>query len=325
MKRILISNACIACGQCFSTTDFIREDASGKAVVSGSGVISDKDAVCVQSVVEGCPVHAISLEQSYNSEDTIEGNLSRIKKEVLSLSSYTLNRPTKDEMICDKSMLKVVAPVSGLTSRYSFKSESQAESEGMKAFEQIVYSHRSELAKSALINYKKIYLNQYAQYEKNDSCYYYRENKKIEQLLQTIGNAIYEATEGKCVLSSDLISFEFEPENLKIFAIAVRDFEDTYATTTALENVESAGWYRDWINTDEKELASRSRYNYDLNDVVKKISEHITDGCMDAVKDVGVRVTDDLLNWYQGVVTQKLQHKVKGIANAIDEYLKSRR
>ncbi|MBQ9479357.1 MAG: ferredoxin [Selenomonadaceae bacterium] len=321
MKRLSVTDECIACGQCFG--DWLVESSDGKSMAAGIGILTDAEAKDVEDAVEGCPVQAIELTDWLVGSGDESERLAAIKNALNELEGYQVHHPTTDEMICDRSPLKIALPTGGLRSGYSYRNDSQAEREGLKAFGQIAHSRRRELAQSVLVQYKKIYLDQYNHFEANDSCYYYREGRKVEQWLKAYAAALSEATGGKLVVPNELTQFQLEPDNLKTFAIAVNEFEDTYAVQRALENVEGLGWYDSWIDSPEKDLATRSVYAYDISGAVRELGNHITSGCMTAIREVGVKMTNDIVKWYQGVVTKDLQTKVRGFRLAIDEYEKN--
>ena len=316
MKKLAVSDNCIACGLCFS--DYLVEKKDGKAAACDLGFITDAEAEEVKSFVENCPVQAITLTTW--TEGNEKERLTAVKRQLEEFKNYQVYRPTEEEMICDKNLLRFEMPSEGLRSRFSYRSDSQAEREGLRAFDRIAHSQRRQLAQSILVQYKKIFLDQYSHYERNDSCYFFRENKKIEQHLQGFARAISEATDGKLAIPDALTQFQSEPENLKLYATPAYDFEETYAVGRALENVESVSWYDSWVDSDEKELASRSLYAYDISKTVAKLGEHIKDGCIKAIREVGVKVTNDIIKQYQKTVTKNLQSKIQEFETLISNY-----
>lgn len=314
VKKITVSENCIACGQCFS--NFLVEQPNGKAAPAGIGFFTDLEAAEVQNFIESCPANAIHCE-NWLGEGDKKSRLDAIKKELANLENYQVYHPTAEEFECDVNTLQIALPSGNMRSRFSFRSNSQAESEGLRAFDQIAYSKRREIAQSVLIQYKKLYLNDYAINEQNDSCYYYREDKKIEQYLQALAKAVEEATGGKIIVPQELTQFQVYLKDFKYVAMPVHGFEETGALGTALEDVESLSWYDSWVDTDDKDLATRTVYCYDISGTVKELGNHIMSGCKSAVRE-GFDFVKQVVNWYQDLVTKELRTKIQGFNKILD-------
>lgn len=311
MKKLCISNECIACGNCLMNgATFIEENDAGKAVPKGTGSLTDEEVKSLKTVVENCPVGAISIVGGSDSK-----SLEDVIKKLLALKNYKISRPDKQEFICDKSFLKVAAPTSGLVSKYSYRDDDKAESEGLRAFNAIAYSQRAALAQSALVLYKEVYLNKFTYFAEDEGCYYHVENNKVGTLLHDIAKEVKELTNGSVIIPENLLKFSPKPiiESSDTYKMYVCQFEELRARTVALKNVEDLDWYETFVNSDEMELSSRSLYRYDLNEVVKTLVSHIVDGCMDAIRDEGVTVAFKMIDLHQEIVSKELSKVVDKI------------
>lgn len=56
MKKFVVSEKCIACGNCLLETKLLQEDAEGKAVPVNGGYFSDDFLAKAEEIVAGCPV-----------------------------------------------------------------------------------------------------------------------------------------------------------------------------------------------------------------------------------------------------------------------------
>lgn len=319
MQKLSVSQECIACGNCIMATELIIEQPNGKAVPKEAGILSDEEARQIQSVVDACPVKAICLEKIMDGVSQTE-KLNRIKQELSKLAEYQIERPTVEALSCKKEQLQVAMPTAGLRSKFSYTSYEKAQRDGLRTFNQIVHSQKRVLAQSALIQYKKLFLDKYTRYEENESSYYFVENKKIENQLQGFAKAVQEVFSNEVKLPAEALIFKVVPKELDLFGRGVVCFEDTRACSTALENVENLDWYETYVNTDEKELSSRSLYCYDLQEAVDTISDHILDGCMEGIRDEAQGFVKEVLDWHQGNVTKALREKVAIINKAINNY-----
>jgi len=62
-KFVVDSEACTACGLCYSTHDFITQDDEGKPK---SMDLSDDQVNDAQDAVDNCPVDALKLEDAWS-------------------------------------------------------------------------------------------------------------------------------------------------------------------------------------------------------------------------------------------------------------------
>lgn len=322
MKKLYVSEECIACGQCLVGTELLGETPEGKVAPKGMGAITDEEAKRLQSIFDECPVQAIHIEPLMELHGDEKEKLLQIEDAMKAFCQYTITRLSRENLRCQKEALQVMVPDCGLRSRYSYPSDSRATSEGLKAFDQLIYSKKRELIQSVLIQYKNMVLNQFGTYEENASCYYFRENNKVEQQLRSFAKAIFEITSGNLVISEPVLDFRFSPKDLKTYGLSAHEFETTSAWGTASENVESLRWYETFINTDDKDLATRTVYCYDLHEAVDTISKHILDGCMDAIGDHAERIVNRILDWYQGIVTEEVKQRIETMRGEIDGYLR---
>ena len=63
MKKFVVSEKCIACGNCLLETKLLQEDAEGKAVPVNGGYFSDDFLAKAEEIVAGCPVQALSIAE----------------------------------------------------------------------------------------------------------------------------------------------------------------------------------------------------------------------------------------------------------------------
>lgn len=76
-------------------------------------------------------------------------------------------------------------------------------------------------------------------------------------------------------------------------------------------------WYDSWVDTDDKDLATRTVYCYDISGTVKELGNHIMSGCKDAVRE-GFDFVKQVIDWYQDLVTKELRTKIQGFNKIID-------
>ena len=68
MKKFVVSEKCIACGNCLLETKLLQEDAEGKAVPVNGGYFSDDFLAKAEEIVAGCPVQALSIAEGAGAD-----------------------------------------------------------------------------------------------------------------------------------------------------------------------------------------------------------------------------------------------------------------
>ena len=69
MKQIVVKDFCVACGNCFSKSEFFKESRSGHAKVANSSAIRDVEAEKLQGIIDECPARAIEAINSSSSRE----------------------------------------------------------------------------------------------------------------------------------------------------------------------------------------------------------------------------------------------------------------
>lgn len=325
MQKITVSNACVACGSCTLSTNFLVEQGNGKVIPKGLGILSNEEASTLKSIIESCPIRAISLQVilESNVDKNEKARFIELKQSLQdTLGNYKIHMATQEEVACDKSKLQIDLSRVGLRSKYSYTSYEKAEKDGLQEFNRIACSQKEILVQSILVQYKKIILDKFTKYEEASTNYYFAENKKIEEMLKSFYKQAIEISNGNFVLPQNVTEFTVVPKELDLYGYGVVNFEKTRVCSEALKNVESLSWYKPYINSDERSLSTKSVYCYDLHEAVETIGKHIIDGCIDGIRQHGQELLHEVLNWHQKRIESELKKKVEVFMNAIDSYVK---
>lgn len=84
MKKFVVSEKCIACGNCLLETKLLQEDAEGKAVPVNGGYFSDDFLAKAEEIVGGCPVQALSIAEGAGADLTAGKTAKRFSKDYCS-------------------------------------------------------------------------------------------------------------------------------------------------------------------------------------------------------------------------------------------------
>ena len=71
MKKFVVSEKCIACGNCLLETKLLQEDAEGKAVPANGGYFSDDFLAKAEEIVAACGKEKREIEL-YAVDETID-------------------------------------------------------------------------------------------------------------------------------------------------------------------------------------------------------------------------------------------------------------
>lgn len=325
MKKIIISNNCVQCGACILATNLLKEELDGTIVAKGDGYISDEEAVNFEKIVRLCPAKAIELEDSNELNTSNIDNLKNLKKKVFDeIHDYNINVQIDKEMKFEKNEYQIQIGETNLKSRFKFRSDSQAELEGLHEFDRIMYSQRRAIIQNILVQYKQKKLYKFLEYKKEEGNFYFEENKKIENILKRINIQLKELTANEIDLSNELNEFNVMPDFGcdEIRSYQIRNFEDIYITGAIMDELESLSWYDTYVNTDYKSLSSRDAYCYELTDVVNIFKRHILDETAYIINDSKTySILEDTIKPYKNDVNKSLKNKCDLIIKSIDKYL----
>lgn len=276
MKKIVVDDKCLACGACTILSEFLVEKTNGKVYAKEPAIINEKDIEDFKNVINVCPVQAISIEKLNN---TGANDIVEIKKSILDqIDQFKVKLPSNEEINFNKENFKVLLPECSFKSRFSFRSDSQAESAGLQEFDRVMYSQRKALIQNVLIQYKKSVLNRYLEYKREDGNYYYDINNNARNLLKKYAVQIEEYTNGKFNLMNEIEKFQvipqFGPDDL--YRYKLKNIESCL-DNSVMSELEPLRWYQTFVNTDDKELSSRYAYCFDIKEVVTLFSKHILD------------------------------------------------
>lgn len=257
LKKIHVTDQCVACGICTRTTDLLVETVLGTAMPKDSGLIKDEEIENLMKVADACPVKAIKIIDEEVTK--LEDSESLIKlKELMNnlLNEKLFIRPKFKDLCINFVDNDTPLTVSNTVSKIRYSSESKVRKEAKEVFRTSVYSQRDAMVQALLINYKTFILNNYIRYEENEGNYFYDNNNLASKHLKEIISLAQAIACDKLNIPQDFYKFDVRPsgqsssllnnmENLEVKLSKERSyFEEIinieYASGGYVYNIESA-------------------------------------------------------------------------------------
>ncbi|MED3797878.1 ferredoxin [Lysinibacillus capsici] len=306
MKKIFVSDKCIACGVCVVNSEFLMETPDGRAIPKEPGLITAEQYIKFQEVVNDCPVNAISVEDELIS--ALDGSEAIIKLKTMineKIKNFKVPYPKSEEFDFNDKNYEAPSLISQGLSKTTYKSYDKANNEGFYVFKNTMYSQQKALIQAVCVEYKTRQLKKFAYYEKEQGNYYYDINMEISKMLEeavTLGQAI---SSNKMNLPVNFCDFEVGPD---------KGFDgDTWAW--ALRNLEQIDWtskmkdedfYRTYINVEEY----CEEYKYSLYEVESTFREYIVYGLYMQLSDRVDEAIDSTYKKYCEVFKKTLNEKL---------------
>ena len=308
MKKFVVSEKCIACGNCLLETKLLQEDAEGKAVPVNGGYFSDDFLAKAEEIVAGCPVQALSIAEGAGAD------LSKLPEKLQNaLAKITVPNVTRKDVEMHAQDYRMTCSYPQGEYRYDYSSESRAMSAAESEFDRICYSQ-----------YKKFILEVFVQY------------KQYADVLQEFAGA---AAAGGIMLPADFKEFEVFPGGSKnstlvdIINARLKEFEDRGCSDVMREfngcNYTSRSDYRDYMDTDDTEVYAGTSFfgndkyedKYCYKDVNKACEEYMGD-LKDAINYVDydsqvIDTIDAALKDYKERVQKEIDKKVALLSKAV--------
>jgi len=314
MKRITVSDNCVACGYCIVESNLFEELPNGKAIPSGTGMITDSQYTSLVSVIENCPVKSISVvEDDITKEGGITSVLALKKLIGEDLKGYKVSSPNTNDFEFEENEHIPPLTVGHCTSNYEYSTYDKAQKEGLKEFERLMYSQRKTLTQAVLISYKEKQLSRFSHYIEEEGNYYYDVCDEISKILTEIEVRAKDITNGQVSLPGDFTLFEAGPDYgydgdtycYKLRNIEKLDYWD--------KDVKSATYYDSYINCDEL----GDRYRFDLHEVQQKFREYIPFEVSLKLGSLVYEWMDEAVNPFNELVRKRINEKVVIISSAL--------
>ncbi|MBQ8195485.1 MAG: ferredoxin [Oscillospiraceae bacterium] len=205
MKKLAVSTACISCGLCTVTNEYLQEDSTGQAIPVPGKLISDNELATVKQLIDNCPVSAISfveVQKPMSAKDFIAAATKKIS------AIATLPTPKQSDFPYNSSEFSVPYYGAAGQYRYEYSSESSANSAAEREFNEKAYSQLKPFALKLVMQYKSKYLAPY--YVSGPTSIYEKKNAEIKSLLAEIAGE-YESIFGQ-KLPASFVTFEVFPD-----------------------------------------------------------------------------------------------------------------
>ena len=201
MKKFVVSEKCIACGNCLLETKLLQEDAEGKAVPVNGGYFSDDFLAKAEEIVAGCPVQALSISEGAGAD------LSKLPEKLQNaLAKITVPKVSREDVKMHAQDYRMTCSYPQGEYRYDYSSESRAMSAAENEFDRICYSQYKKLILEVFVQYKEDKLRKF--YTFDESGFWGQINKQYADVLQEFAGA---AAAGGIKLPADFKEFAVFP------------------------------------------------------------------------------------------------------------------
>lgn len=225
MKKFVVSEKCIACGNCLLETKLLQEDAEGKAVPANGGYFSDDFLAKAEEIVAACPVQALSIAEGEGAD------LSKLPEKLQNaLAKITVPKVSREDVKMHAQDYRMTCSYPQGEYRYDYSSESRAMSAAENEFDRICYSQYKKLILEVFVQYKEDKLRKF--YTFDESGFWGQINKQYADVLQEFAGA---AAAGGIKLPADFKEFAVFPggsanekDSVLVYMLNVRlkEFED---------------------------------------------------------------------------------------------------
>ncbi|MUT67983.1 ferredoxin [Paenibacillus sp. NEAU-GSW1] len=314
MRRIIVSDNCVACGSCTLESDLLIELDNGKAAPKGTGLITDDQYHSLLSTLENCPVHAISVVDDEITKSGGTASILELKKLIDDkLKAFKPEFPSTGQFAFNAN--EYIAPllVNRYSSGYEYSTYDRAHDEGFSEFERTMYAQHQTLVQAVLIHYKVKQLSKFAYYKSEPGNYFFEICREVSKILAEIEEMAKQITYGQIALPEDFVLFEAGPDlgyEGDIYCYSLRNME-------RMEHFEKdykpASYYDSYIDCN----VFGDKYSYDLNKVAKRFREYVS-------FEVSHKVSSQIFEWlklslkpFEELVAKKINEKVVTIKAAI--------
>lgn len=162
MKKFVVSEKCIACGNCLLETKLLQEDAEGKAVPANGGYFSDDFLAKAEEIVAGCPVQALSIAEGAGAD------LSKLPEKLQNaLAKITVPNVTRKDVEMHAQDYRMTCSYPQGEYRYDYSSESRAMSAAENEFDRICYSQYKKFILEVFVQYKEDKLRKFYTFDES--------------------------------------------------------------------------------------------------------------------------------------------------------------
>lgn len=204
--KVVISDKCIACGICYNSTELLFEQKDGKAGVKGNNILTEEQIKELKKVAEECPENAISIEEVSIVKSTGKEGLKELKELIQkNVMNFKIVYPPKEEFAFDRNQYSLPSISSSKEGEYDYRSDSRAESEGLKEFRKLCYSQTYYFVKYLLNAFSTRKTEKYSKYEQDENNFAFQLEKQANNMLSEIVKEL-----------QNLGNYKIEPELAKI-------------------------------------------------------------------------------------------------------------
>lgn len=330
MKKVMINEKCVGCGACFDMTELIVENDEGFAAVGEQSYLDAEKMEELQEVIAACPNQAIEIIDGGLVEGSGPEGLNKLYQLITNeIKEFKVDRPEPKGYHFKKEDYKYPITQSAKSFRYDYKSDNRAESAGLREFDRVMYSQRRAIIQGILVEYKIKHLKEFYEPEKKEGHYYFEQNRRVQDLLQSYANEALSLTDGKLGLPEAFTKFYVEPDlGYEGFGNIgrLKDLEEVNYTSSIINELEPLQWFDSWIDTDYQEnsrgkdvycFKSMTEASVKFGDQILNECGYVLNGVQDIDRDVNL-VADTFVKALNELVRSKLQN----VLDELEAYMK---
>ncbi|MBY0205049.1 Ferredoxin [Paenibacillus polysaccharolyticus] len=317
MKRIAVSDKCVACGSCVVNSEFLTETPEGFAIPVDPGLITEVQYLDFKEVEVSCPVQAISVEDEYITGHSGSEALVKLKALISEkLDNFSIPYPSQSDYDFVENNYEAPPLLTKDMSAKVYNSYDKADREGFNAFKDTMYSQQKALIQAVCINYKTKQLKKFSYYNKTEGNYFYDINREIAKTLGEVvvlGQAI---SNNQLNLPADFSEFDVGPDfgfEGESYCYRLRHLE-RYDWNTGMKEAE---FFKTYINVEDY----GDGYKYSLVEAEKTFREYIVFGLsMQMYKELDPKI-ETLYKKYSEVFQETLNKKLSLLKSELKKHI----
>lgn len=341
MEKLVVSEACNGCGLCNSLRKYFEENDEGNAVAKSGVFIEAQDEIRVNDIISRCPVHAIKKINVYVKDDgdVLKNLIEEMEKELATIKVERLKRENMPFKMDEYSFSFPNTSPHEITSKYS--TESATKSAAKNDFDRLVYGSaaRDTEINRILVEYKVKYALPFYSIEKNDTSYYYKMNKRVENVLSSYYASFSKILGNKFTLQNEWKAFDCYPRCDALCLMCIKDFPvRTGFTESIWRYVRDLGptslsdyvdymdfdYFENWVGTGlfGRDITKKEWSFTHFRDAVKEYCSDLKSAFnyhSDEIEDFVVGYSNSVLEGYESEMRKSIAKKIEEVKKMLFE------
>lgn len=326
---LIDTNKCIACGTCFTISNYIAETPDGKAIPKGTGMIPADAEHEIKNVISSCPVHIISLQAV--KALCVSDLRQMIQTE---LRDFTVDRIDRSTLKFDTDAIYIPMAFSPKQYQYDYSSYNRAKNAAGDEINRLMFSQRKSIIQDVLVQYKTQKLRPYYQYEQTNDNFFFQLECNAKTILMRIIDQI-KIYKPDLSIPSNLLDLSVRPDKNDSFILIFTQnwFEESNSTRVLNElsgEYYTLNYYANLCDIDDMEMYTgtglfghekyENKYAFkNLDCSFQELANDIKNACVSVISHESLDEACDMVS----AIVENYSKKVKSVLNEKAQILES--